>query len=97
MFDDSIVLCEPGEDGEPENQVEVFATKINTGRDEFSAAGERGYKKTIMFEVQGTEYEEQPELIYGKKRLSIYRTYGPREDGLIELYAAERVGNRYGA
>lgn len=71
---------------------QVFA-KINpVGRDEFTAAGQRNYKASMMVEVWGFEYDGQTEIEVGGKRMAIYRTYGPRSDGKIELYAGERVG-----
>ena len=70
---------------------QVFA-KINpVGRDEFTAAGQRNYKASMMVEVWGFEYNGQTEIEVGK-RMAIYRTYGTRSDGKIELYAGERVG-----
>lgn len=63
------------------------------GRDEFVAAGQKGMKARHKFEVWSNEYNEQSEIEFNNRRLSIYRTYGPRADGRIELYAGERAGN----
>ena len=62
----------------------VFGELNPVGRDEFTAAGQRDYKASVMVEVWGFEIE-------GKK-MTIYRTYGPKSNGKIELYAGERVG-----
>ncbi len=90
-----ITLIEPGDSKDTDIKTDVFATVSSTGRDEFVAAGERGFKASNKFEVWANEYANQPECIYNGKRLTIYRTYGPRPDDKIELYTAERVG-RYG-
>ena len=95
-MDALITLIHPGETDETDEKTEVFASVESTGRDEFVAAGERGFKASNKFTVWDNEYDGQPECIYDGKRLTIYRTYGPRNDDRIELYAAERVG-RYGS
>ena len=84
MTECQITLIHPGEKPEDDEKTVVFAEKNPVGRDEFQSAGVNGYK---------AEYDEQPELLEGNKRLTIYRTYGARPDGKIELYVAERVGN----
>lgn len=81
------------------NQTEYLETQIfgeikPVGRDEFAAAGQKDYKASLMAEVWGFEYENQTEMIVDGKKLSIYRTYGPKENGKIELYAGEKVGKR---
>lgn len=91
MNECSIILIHP--DDENEEMTEVFATVNPIGRDEFQSAGVNGFKARAQFVIWAEEYDEQPELLFGGERLSIYRTYGPRPDGKIELYAAERVGN----
>lgn len=50
-------------------------------------------KARYKFDVWENEYSEEQELIYNGSRLTIYRTYGPRADGKMELYAGERAGN----
>ena len=93
QIDAYITLVEPGETKEEDVKNGVIATVEPIGRDEFQTAGVNGYKAENRFDVWAEEYDEQPELQFGEKRLSIYRTYGVRSDGKIELYAAERVGN----
>lgn len=75
-------------------ETEVFGEIKPTGRDEFIAAGQKGYKSSRMVEVWGFEYEGQTEIIVDDKRMVIYRTYGPKGNGKIELYAGERVGKK---
>lgn len=70
----------------------VFGELNPVGRDEFTAAGQRDYKASVMVEVWGFEYENQAEIEIGGKKMAIYRTYGPKNNGKIELYAGERVG-----
>ena len=88
-----ITLIHPGETKEADETTEVFATVESTGRDEFAEAGRNGMKATNKFEIWANEYDGQPEVVFNNKRLSIYRTYGPKENEKIELYAAERIGN----
>lgn len=88
-----ITLIHPADRAENDLKTDVFAASEPVGRDEFQAAGVNGYKATAKLEVWAAEYDNQPEVIIAGKRLTIYRTYGPRPDGKIELYTAERVGN----
>lgn len=46
----------------------------------------------MMVEVWGFEYENQTEIKVDGKKMAIYRTYGPKSNGKVELYAGERVG-----
>lgn len=71
---------------------EVFAEINPVGRDEFTAAGQKDYKASMMIEVWGFEYEGQTEVSIDGKRYAVYRTYGPKSNGKTELYIAERVG-----
>lgn len=93
MVECQITLIHPGEKPEDDEKTVVFAEMNPVGRDEFQSAGVNGYKAQKQFVIWAEEYDEQPELQHGNKRLTIYRTYGARPDGKIELYAAERVGN----
>lgn len=93
MIEGVITLIHPGETKDEDLKTDIFAEVESTGRDEFVAAGQKGYKATKKFTVWANEYDEQPEVEYNGKRLSIYRTYGHRSDDKVELYAAERVGN----
>lgn len=70
----------------------VFAKISPVGRDEFATAGQGGFKASFQAEVWGFEYDGQTEIEFDGKRLVIYRTYGPKANGKIELYAGERVG-----
>ncbi len=72
----------------------VYASIKPVGRDEFLAAGQKGSKPSFMAEVWGFEYADQTGLIYNGKEYVIYRTYGPKSNGKMELYAEERVGKR---
>ena len=79
------------------NQTEYLEKKVcgeinPVGRDEFTAAGQKSYKASMMVEVWGFEYENQTEIEIEGKKYTIYRTYGPKNTGKIELYAGERVG-----
>lgn len=70
----------------------AYAKIFPVGRDEVATAGQRGYKASMKAEIWAFEYDGQPELEIEGKRLVIYRTYGPKIDGKIELYAGERAG-----
>ena len=70
----------------------VFGEINPVGRDEFTAAGQRDYKASAMVEVWGFEYEGQTEVMVDGRKMAIYRTYGPKSSGKVELYAGERVG-----
>lgn len=93
MEECQITLIHPGDSPEEDEKVTVYAQKRPVTRDEFQAAGVNGYKAQSQFIIWASEYDEQEEMTVGQNRLTIYRTYGPRPDGKIELYAAERVGN----
>lgn len=93
MQEVTIELIHPGETAAEDEVTEVFAKVDSTGRDEFAEAGQAGFKASKRFEVWANEYSDQPELVFNEKRLTIYRTYGPKDNDKIELYAAERVGN----
>lgn len=86
-------MVDPGETKEEDIKNDVIATVEPIGRDEFVAAGQAGMKARYKFNVWESEYKEESEVIYNGRRLSVYRTYGPRPDGKVELYAGERVGN----
>lgn len=88
-----ISLVHPGETKQEDRKITVFATQEPAGRDEFFSAGEKGYKGIQKFSVWASEYDNQPEVEVNGRRLSVYRTYGPRRDDKIELYTAERIGN----
>lgn len=91
MRDVCIELIEVGETSDDDVKTSVYAEIHSVGRDEFNAAGQQGMKATHKFVVWTSEYEDQDELVYNGKRLSIYRTYTAGER--TELYTAERVGN----
>lgn len=75
-------------------ETKVFAKVNPIGRDEYAAAGEKGMKARYMFEVYMSEYRDQSVVVFGEDRLTVYRTYGPKDDDKIEVYAGQRVGNR---
>lgn len=93
MIEGSITLIHPGETEADDEKTPVFAEINPVGRNEFNDAGQAGYKAQYQFVIWAAEYDEQPEAVFNEKRLTIYRTYGPRSDDKIELYAAERIGN----
>ena len=73
-------------------ETKAFADIAPVGRAEFAAAGQRGFKAAHKAEVWGFEYNNEPEIVINGQKYTIYRTYGPKANGKIELYAAERVG-----
>lgn len=92
-MDAFITLIDPGETRGEDIKNDVIASVEPSGRDEFVAAGQSGLKAKYKFSVWANEYHEESEAIFEKKRLTIYRTYGPRPDNKVELYAGERAGN----
>ena len=87
-------MIDQGETRKEDVKVKIFATVNPIGRDEYAAAGEKGMKARYMFEVFANEYTGQDVVLYGSERLTVYRTYGPRANDKIEVYAGQRVGNR---
>lgn len=87
-------MIDPGETREEDVETKVFAKVNPIGRDEYAAAGEKGMKARYMFEVYMSEYNDQSVVVFGEDRLTVYRTYGPKDDDKIEVYAGQRVGNR---
>lgn len=88
-----IELVHPGDTKEEDQKTEVFASIDPVGRDEFQAAGVSGYKATGKLNIWAEEYDGQEEVILDDNRYTVYRTYGPKPNGKMELYIAERVGN----
>lgn len=86
-------MVELGNTKEEDIKRDVFATVNPITVREFVAAGQRDKKPEAMFLVYQEEYKGEEEIHYNDKRLSIYRTYGPKDDGKIELYAEDRKGN----
>lgn len=84
-----VSLLESGED-----PVEVFAMLNSAGQSEFAAAGQSGFKPAFMFEVWAEEYAGQQQLVYNGREYTIYRTFGPKPDGRMELYTERRVGRK---
>mgnify|MGYP001143288736 CR=1 FL=1 len=91
--DTNLILVSVGSSADEDVRTAVFAEVDPVGRDEYEAAGQQGMKAEYKFTVWAAEYDEQEEVEYNGRRLSIYRTYGARSDDKIELYAAERAGN----
>lgn len=91
--DTNLILISVGNSADEDVRTAVFAKVDPVGRDEYEAAGQQGMKAEYKFTVWAAEYDGQEEVEYNGRRLSIYRTYGAREDDKIELYAAERAGN----
>lgn len=91
--DTNLILVSVGSSADEDVRTAVFAEVDPVGRDEYEAAGQKGMKAEYKFTVWAAEYDEQEEVEYNGRRLSIYRTYGTRSDDKIELYAAERAGN----
>ena len=50
-------------------------------------------KARHKFDVWANEYNDEQEVEFNGRRLAVYRSYGPKTDGKIELYAGERAGN----
>lgn len=70
-----------------------FAIMTNINQSEYYQAGEQGLKPFACYSIRITEYNGEDEIEVGSKRLTIYRTYN-RTDGRVELYTAERKGQR---
>ncbi len=92
-IDTNLTLISVGNSADEDVRTAVFAQVAPVGRGEYEAAGQQGMKVEYKFTIWAAEYDGQEEVEYNGRRLSIYRTYGAREDEKIELYAAERAGN----
>lgn len=93
ITDTNLTLISVGSSADEDVRTAVFAEVAPVGRDEYEAAGQQGMKAEYKFTVWAAEYDGQEEVEYNGRRLSIYRTYGARDDDKTELYAAERAGN----
>ena len=51
-------------------------------------------EEDVKAKVFANEYTGQDVVLYGSERLTVYRTYGPKTNDKIEVYAGQRVGNR---
>ncbi|MDL2250769.1 hypothetical protein LJC51_08960 [Lachnospiraceae bacterium OttesenSCG-928-J05] len=71
----------------------MFASLYPITAQEFVNARQVGLKPELKFEIYAEEYADQEEVIFNDRRLSIYRVYGPKDDGKLELYTEGRVGN----
>lgn len=71
---------------------EAYGIMNPVGRDEYNTAGQKGFKASVMVEVWGFEYEGQEEIMVDGRTMAVYRTFGPKSNGRIELYAGERAG-----
>lgn len=70
----------------------VYCSKLSIGQREFTATMQKGLKAQFTLVIDYDEYDGEKEVEYDKKIYSIYRTF-VRDDGYIELYCEERVGN----
>jgi phage head-tail adaptor, putative, SPP1 family len=86
-------LIATGETKADDTKRAVIAKVESIGRDEFNSAGQNKMKARHKFVMWASEYQEEEVVIHNGKRFSVYRTYGPRDDERIELYAGERIGN----
>lgn len=73
MEECQITLIHPGETQEDDEKTAVFAEVNPIGRDEFQSAGVSGYKAQNQFVIWAAEYDGQPELQHGNKRLTMRR------------------------
>lgn len=65
---------------------EVFAEINPVGRDRvYGQPGKKITKQSMMIEVWGFEYEGQTEVMVDGRKMAIYRTYGPKNTGKVEL------------
>ncbi|WP_164966358.1 phage head closure protein [Companilactobacillus metriopterae] len=55
------------------NKREVFCNKLALGINEFSSAGQLGYKPDKAFKFYSFEYKNEQEAIFKRKRYQIYR------------------------
>lgn len=94
LIDAYITLVESGDTRAEDTNTDVIATVTPIGRDEYAAAGEKGMKARYMFEVYANEYANHDVVLYNDERLVVYRTYGPKANDKVEIYAGQRVGNR---
>ena len=75
-----------------EIRTDIFADVMSVSQSEFMSGGQMGLKPDLVFRVWRNEYNGEHTVDYDGTRYSVYRTYNAN-DGRVELYAEERVGN----
>ena len=89
MTSEVVTLVWPTE--EDEERTAVFAEISSVGQKEFFAAAQTGLKPELRVVVWADEYDGQPIVEVGDRRLTVYRNY-LRSDGKVELYLTEKAG-----
>lgn len=69
----------------------VFCSVSSVTQREFFEGGRNGLNPEYKFTVFAYDYEDEPVVEYGGKRLSVYRTYMQKNDNL-ELYCERKGG-----
>ncbi len=99
MIDCDITLIAELDEGSEEKK-SVIATVSTVSQKEYFAAAQVGFKAEFKAEIWFDEYEGQrivelEDFSFTTRRFSVYRSYGPRADGKIELYLTNKVGVFY--
>ncbi len=99
MIDCDITLIAELDEGLEEKK-SVIATVSSATQKEYFAAAQAGFKAEFKAEIWFDEYEGQTivelvDLSSTTRRFFVYRSYGPRPDGKIELYLTNKVGVFY--
>lgn len=76
------------------SETEVFAECYPVGRDENNSVKQDGFKASFRADVWASEFNNQPFIEIEGLRYDIYRTYGPKPNGKVELYAREKAGKK---
>lgn len=76
-----------------ESQADVMCNVSSVDRNQFYSAGNRGYKLSYIFTINGFEYSDEEIVIYNKNRYEVVRSY-ELDNGLTELTIGERIGDR---
>lgn len=101
-FDDYIILVklsstliydEYGNQTFEEIKTDVMCNVSSVDRNQFYNAGNRGYKLSYIFTINGFEYSNEEIVIYNNNRYEVVRSY-ELDNGLIELTIGERIGDR---
>jgi SPP1 family predicted phage head-tail adaptor len=70
---------------------QIFCSKLNINRAEFSAAGQLGHKPKILLIVDSDEYDDENSLTYESTSYRVYKVF-MRTDGFTELYCEVNIG-----
>ena len=91
LVSDTIVRDNMGIARSVSSRSTVFARVGSVSLQEATDAGQHQLRRALRFTVLAAEYDDQPIVIYGGQKYSVYRTYR-RTGDTLELYAEVKAG-----